>query len=466
MMKPGKKSRRLIPLLYAGMLLITCGFLLFRLNTPRRVMVVENGTARWIETARIRVDSILREARIELRVEDHLFPNKAYWASESVPIRINQQKRVTLDDRGEWSVFATHENLVGNMLLDAGRKLYPDDRLFWNNIMIEPSMGLGNFRILQFQIRAVHQFKLITDGTSETLSFADTAGTVKEALRLAKVDIAPQQRITPPNSSPFEDGMVIKLFTPRPLAVSIAGRETVVDGYGSTVGEALMNAGLPLSGWDKSVPAEDAPLPADGRIEIIHVQQQTNLKLQSVPFKTQWNPDDSRTLDDNQIQSSGRNGIQGTVQQVRFENGVQLVDETLPERVFVSPTNAVGTYGTRVETQTIQTADGPLEYWRAIPVYATSYSPCRSGVPQCVNGTASGMKVDIGVIAVDRAWYGLTAGMRVYVPDYGIATIGDTGRSATADHRWIDLAYNDENFVPWSRNTTLYFLTPIPADIP
>jgi len=70
------------------------------------------------------------------------------------------------------------------------------------------------------------------------------------------------------------------------------------------------------------------------------------------------------------------------------------------------------------------------------------------------------------VIAVDGDWYAEFAGLTVYVPDYGFAVIGDTGRSPVADNRWIDLAYNDENFVPWSNQTTLYFLTPVPASIP
>jgi len=31
---------------------------------------------------------------------------------------------------------------------------------------------------------------------------------------------------------------------------------------------------------------------------------------------------------------------------------------------------------------------------------------------------------------------------------------------------WIDLAFTDADFEPWHQNTILYFLTPVPADIP
>jgi hypothetical protein len=31
---------------------------------------------------------------------------------------------------------------------------------------------------------------------------------------------------------------------------------------------------------------------------------------------------------------------------------------------------------------------------------------------------------------------------------------------------WIDVAYSNEDYVGWHRYTTLYFLTPVPADVP
>ena len=31
---------------------------------------------------------------------------------------------------------------------------------------------------------------------------------------------------------------------------------------------------------------------------------------------------------------------------------------------------------------------------------------------------------------------------------------------------WIDLAYTDDAYVPWSSYVTIYFLTPVPKTIP
>ena len=121
-------------------------------------------------------------------------------------------------------------------------------------------------------------------------------------------------------------------------------------------------------------------------------------------------------------------------------------------------------YGTKVTVRTLDTPDGTIEYYRAVTVYATSYSPCRSGTSSCITGTALGMKVGKGVVAVTSDWYRRFGGQSVYVPGYGKGVIADVG-GGIPGRRWIDLAYEDDTFEGWSRETTLYFLTPVPADM-
>jgi len=50
-------------------------------------------------------------------------------------------------------------------------------------------------------------------------------------------------------------------------------------------------------------------------------------------------------------------------------------------------------------------------------------------------------------------------GTRLYVPGYGFAVAMDTGRITGA---WIDLGYEDDDFVLWHQFVTVYFLTPVP----
>ena len=121
--------------------------------------------------------------------------------------------------------------------------------------------------------------------------------------------------------------------------------------------------------------------------------------------------------------------------------------------------------GTKIEVKSAVVDGQTLEYFRTVSVYATSYSPCKSGVDRCLYGTASGMPVEKGVVAVTVDWFLAMRGQRVYIPGYGYGVIGDTGGGIPGTP-WIDLAYSDDAYVPWGTWTTMYFLTPVPAWVP
>jgi 3D (Asp-Asp-Asp) domain-containing protein len=154
-----------------------------------------------------------------------------------------------------------------------------------------------------------------------------------------------------------------------------------------------------------------------------------------------------------------------SIVRVRYEDGVETQRTPEGQQVLLPPQKRIVGYGTKIVIQTTETADGPIEYYRAITVYATSYSPCRLGITGCGYLTHSGKHVDRGMIAMVDAWYYLFKGQGVYVDGYGPATVEDTGVGPNAPY-WIDLAYLDDDYVGWHRNTTLYFLTPVPANVP
>ena len=113
------------------------------------------------------------------------------------------------------------------------------------------------------------------------------------------------------------------------------------------------------------------------------------------------------------------------------------------------------------------------EYWTAVEMYATVYSPCESGTGSCSYGTASGARAGYGIVAVDYSIYSYLAGMRVYIPGYGTATIGDTGGGPIIETllgvprtKWIDLGFDDGAIQDMTGWVTVYFLAPAPAEIP
>jgi 3D (Asp-Asp-Asp) domain-containing protein len=237
----------------------------------------------------------------------------------------------------------------------------------------------------------------------------------------------------------------------------------------ATVGEALQTSGITLENLDYSLPSEDSPLPSDGKIRVVRVREEVLVQQQSIPYKVVYQADDTLELDQQNVVTAGQYGISVSRIIVHFEDGEETSRTTEDSVNLVDPVDQKIAYGTKIVYHTLDTPDGQITYYRAVTVFATSYSPCRSapadGSSSCISGTASGVKVQKGVIATTVAWYSLFAGDKLYVPDYGVGTIADTGGGISGKN-WIDLGFSDSDWQQWSRWVTVYFLAPAPANVP
>lgn len=103
--------------------------------------------------------------------------------------------------------------------------------------------------------------------------------------------------------------------------------------------------------------------------------------------------------------------------------------------------------GTKIIWRNLDTADGSIQYWKKMHVYATSYDG-GAGCSGCSGRgfTATGLRVTRGVIAVDPAVIRL--GSQIYIPGYGKAVAGDTGGNINGNI--IDLGFDDARTAGWS----------------
>ena len=135
-------------------------------------------------------------------------------------------------------------------------------------------------------------------------------------------------------------------------------------------------------------------------------------------------------------------------------------------RAEVAIEQRVPPYGTNIVIRTLDTPDGPIEYWRKVRTYATSYSAATSGTPKTAKWygvTATGLPMRKGIVAVDPSVISL--GTKLYVPGYGPGLAADTGLAACAG-KWVDLGYDDDNLQGWGWWwVDTYLLTPVPGRI-
>jgi len=224
----------------------------------------------------------------------------------------------------------------------------------------------------------------------------------------------------------------------------------------------LADGGIALQGLDQSVPAENEPIPADGFISVVRIREEILLEQAAIPYEVSYVADDELELDQRRVVEAGQPGILATRVRVRYEDGQEVSRETEAEWVARQPTTQTVAYGTKIVVRTITTSEGTFEYWRAVNVYATSYHPCENGT--CSYTTASGTTLRNGVIAVRLKWFRSMVGQQMLVPGYGVGTIEDVG-GGFPDRHWIDLGYTDEDYREWHSYVTVYWLTPVPANI-
>ena len=463
-MKKKRKQRRAFLIL--GAIMILCGIGLLYVSAEKTVQVVINGESRLLKTRSSRVADILRGAGIAYHSSDQIRPGLDQRVSPGQRISLNRAVKIHLDPGNGMTPldYISHQRFGGNILLDAGLRLYPGDQLYWKGAEFRPDFNLGGVAELDLKLQRAEVFTLITEDAPEGRTAHGSGRTVFDALISAGVSVSKSMLVIPDGDSEFVSGMTVEVLPLRDLTVSVNGKLISTVSAGVNVGEALARAGLPLNGSDVSIPSAGEPLPADGRILIVPVRDSFSMKAETIHRDTEWTAASDLDLDDTRMIREGSDGLRGTFSRVRRENNEIVLEETSPETVLVQPVSDKQEYGTRISVRTLDTPDGQIEYYRAVKVYATSYSPCRSGTTSCITGTASGMKVQKGVAAVTSSWYNKFGGQSVYVPDYGKAVIADVGGGIPGRY-WIDLAYEDDNFEGWSRETMLYFLTPVPADM-
>jgi uncharacterized protein YabE (DUF348 family) len=373
--------------------------------------------------------------------------------------------QVTIIDGDKIESLRTAERLPLLILSRAGFNVTADDRAYINGIFAPLDQPMPEADSVTLQIRRAQTLTIVTPNGQQTLHTA--ARTVGEALAEAGIQLSAMDLVEPAFDAPLDDVLIIRYTPARDLTVSVDGKKMQIKSSAATVGEALAEAGIPLIGLDYSLPSANEALPADGQIRVVRVSESVLLVQKAVPFQNETVESPELELDQQQVLEPGETGLAVSRVRIRYEDGQEAARQTESETLVRPPKKRVVAYGTKIVLKTV-TIDGvPIQYWRAISMYATSYSPCRSGVKgQCFSGTASGLPVKRGVVAMQKNWYYALQGMEVYVPGYGRGVIADLGGGFPDGRAWIDLGYSDSDWQEWGDWVTVYFLAPAPAAIP
>ena len=429
----------------------------------RTVPAVVNGKQMNIHTRALTVGGALRTAGVAIMEGDHITPGEREWLSRVDVIEVDQARlvHILLEPQEDMLEVNTALLIPREILEAAGVQPDPQNVVLLDGMVVSMDEPLQMRGEVVLQYRSPVQLLVNVDGVEEILT--TTAIDLGTALWQAGISLREGDWLSQPLDTRLTADLEVKIRTGRDLSITVDG--ATIEGYSAadTVGEALAENGVALQDLDYSEPALSEALPEDGLIRVVRVTEEVLIQQTPIPYETELLADDTLELGARKVISEGAVGISANRVRVRLEDGEEVSRVNEGSIIIAQPVTRVVHYGSKIVDMVMNTPDGPITYYMAVDVVATSYSPCRSGVEgKCYTGTSYGLPVQKGVIGVHRDWYYLFKGTQIYVPGYGVGTIADIGYYPYSDY-WIDLGYSDDDYVSWgATNLTIYFLSPAP----
>ncbi len=411
----------------------------------------------------------LQAAQINLDPADMVEPGIHQAVPLNGKIQIRRVGQVYLWQANGLKRLGSADSSPTHLLEQSSIPIGAADRLTWNGLPIPPEQPLPQNNGQNFILQLTRARSLVLDINGQRKTVTTNAATAAQALWEAGVHLSPGDALSTSPETPLNTGqtgpLVIAYQSAQPLIIQVGKKQIHARSTAEQVGQALADAGISLQGLDFSEPAEDQALPKDGKIRVVRVREKVNLKETLLPYEQKTTYDTSLEMDQRKILQAGQMGVQVTRERVRIEDEKEVARVVDSDWTASEPVAETVGVGSKVAAKALDAPNGKIEYWRAVNVYATSYSPCNQGTGKCSYSTSSGMHLQKGVIAVTSSWYHIIGGLRVYVPGYGTGVIADIG-GGIPGKPWIDLGFDENSFASQAFTgwTTLYFLMPAPEN--
>jgi uncharacterized protein YabE (DUF348 family)/3D (Asp-Asp-Asp) domain-containing protein len=432
-------------------------FGLFAIRQKDIILIVD-GNRQEVSSRAVTVKGLLADLDVPFSSSDTVQPAGGSLIANGLIVEVAHTTEIIILDGAARLQVTSTSTIPRDWLETAGITAGISDRFIVDDQEVELTAKVSYAPEHQLLIHHPVTITLITDGDQQT--FTSNAFTVGEALDKAGVNVLPEDRLSPTADTSIKTDLTITLLTSSQLTITVGEKTIQTRASADTIGEALAKVSLSLQGLDYSLPDEFEPLPSDGMIQVVRVSETIEVVNETIPFEYRFEASAEMDIDTQQMLQYGRVGQAASRTRTRIEDGVEVSQTVEAWQVVVEPVAQVEGYGTRITIQTLDSPDGPVEYYRALQFYATSYYP-KMDSPPWYGAVACGGKWEAGFVAVDLDY--VPCGTRLYVPGYGFGVAMDTSYVTGA---WIDLGYPDDAYVIWSQYVTVYFLTPIPSTVP
>ncbi len=405
------------------------------------------------------VSQVLTAGGITLQSGDIVLPELGTTAAPDVAIQVQRAKTVTVRTDEATQTYFTHQSTLGGFLRESQIEIGRTDRVLADGQMVGYGQVIGAAVPARLEIGRFHTITIV-DGANRK-QIVTRAQTVGEAIDEAEITLWAADGIQPSLGEWVSDNLEIVITRSEPYTILVDGKQLQTRSHHNKPLSILREAGVGLVGADFVRPAAETILQPGDTIEVVRVTESFINDDTAIPFESLWQPTDQLEIDQKGLVVAGKEGILRRQTRIVYENGEEVRRESTGEWVAQEPVNEILGYGTRIEVRTLETPDGPVEYWRKVRMRVTSYTAASSGKSRShptYGVTASGMRLRTGLVAVDKSVIPFRTD--VYVPGYGRGHAADVGGSIKG--RWIDLGYSAADYVGWRGYTDVYYLTPVP----
>jgi resuscitation-promoting factor RpfB len=410
-----------------------------------------------VTTARTVAD-LFAEQNILVEPVDVVSPGLDAELSDELVVIVRRARPVTITLDGQTQTIRTSFESPFDLLRLVGATVGPFDRVTLDGAVV-PAAELVAWPdpVDTITVQTAHPITIIDGDT--TTEFVTTGRTVSDALFEAEIDVFLSDTVQPALDTAIEHDLEIRIDRSRPITIRVDGAMIETRVNGGTVGSALAEAGVALNGLDYSIPAEDRPVAPGITVRVIRVREDVITEEDSLPYETRLQADNNLPLDTRAVIQAGQRGLYRRTIRVRYENDIEISREVEAEGVVQPAQDEVIGYGTQVVIRTLDTPEGPVQYWRKLRMYATSYHPAALGGD---DRTSIGETLRKGIVAIDPGIVSYRTNL--YVAGYGRGVAADTGGPRSTPY-WIDLGYSDDDWIGWSRWVDVYLLLPVPDNI-
>jgi uncharacterized protein YabE (DUF348 family) len=329
------------------------------------------------------------------------------------------KKDVVFTHNGETETVVTRAETVEALLEELEINLSEDDYLS-HELTADISSDM--------EVEYKEAVEVVVNDQANTITYMTTASTVGEFLETENIQVASHDELSVALDEVISDTLIIDIDRAVKVAVTDGTNETT-DVYttADTVEDLLKEQQIELSDLDRVEPGIEETVTADMAVNVIRVEEVTDVVEEEVAFSTVRKNDSSLVKGKEQVVASGSNGLVEKRYTVVLENGEEVSRELVSEDVKKEATQRVVAVGTKVIQQAPSRGTSQAVAGKTITMEATAYNwNCATCDGRGLTSTGYNVKANPdGVIAVDPRVIPL--GTKVYVEGYGYAVARDTG---------------------------------------